>query len=74
MEWEQIVGGNVKRLRKERGMTQEQLALEADVTLRYIGMIERAETSASVGMLGRLAKALQVNPSEFFQAFGSPDH
>ena len=55
MEWEQIVAGNVRRLRKERGLTQEQLALEAGIAMRYVGMIERAETSATVGMLGRVA-------------------
>lgn len=45
-EWEQVVARNVRRLRKERGLTQEQLALEAEVALRYVGMIEGAETSA----------------------------
>lgn len=61
-EWEKIVGANVRRLRKERGLTQEQLAFETDIALRYIGMIERAETSATVGMLGKLAAVLGVEP------------
>lgn len=62
-EWEKIVGANVRRLRQERGLTQEQLAFEAGTAMRYIGMVERAETSATVGMLGKLAKALEVKPS-----------
>ena len=64
MTWEQIVGANVRRLRHARGLSQEQLALQADVALRYVGMIERAETSATVGMLGKLAGVLAVHPRE----------
>jgi transcriptional regulator with XRE-family HTH domain len=66
MDWDQIVAANVRRIRKKRCLTQEQLALEAQVAMRYIGMIERAETSATVGVLGKLAKALGVGPGEFF--------
>ncbi len=62
-EWEKVVAENVRRIRRERGLTQEQLALEAEVALRYIGMIERAETSATVGLLGKVAKVLGVPPS-----------
>ena len=61
-EWEKIVGANVRRLRKERGLTQEQLAFEAGIAMRYVGMIERAETSATVGMLGKLAGVFGVQP------------
>ena len=68
MAWETIVAANVRRLRKERGLTQEQLAHEAGIAMRYIGMIERAETSATVGMLGKLAEALGVGPAQFFRA------
>jgi transcriptional regulator with XRE-family HTH domain len=68
MAWDDIVGANVRRLRKERGLTQEQLAHEAGIAMRYVGMIERAETSATVGMLGKLAVVLGVLPSEFFVA------
>ena len=66
MAWEQIVATNVRRLRLERGLTQEQLGLEAGIAMRYVGMIERAETSATVGMLGKLAEALEVHPSMLF--------
>jgi transcriptional regulator with XRE-family HTH domain len=70
MTWEQIVAANVRRIRKERGLTQEQLALQAEIAMRYIGMIERAETSATVGMLGKLAEALGVGPEAFFNKAG----
>lgn len=66
MEWEQVVGANVRRFRKERGLTQEQLALSADIDLRYLGGIERGEQNPTVGVLGRLATVLDIHPGEFF--------
>ena len=63
MDWEKVVGANVRRLRKERRMTQERLALEAGVDLRYLGGVERGEHSPTVGLLGRLAVVLGVHPS-----------
>lgn len=63
-EWERIVAGNVRRLRKERGLTQEALAHEAGIAMRHIGAIERAQTSATVAMLGKLAEVLGVHPTD----------
>lgn len=65
-ELEQIVGANVRRLRKARGLTQEQLGFEAQIAMRHVGAIERGQASATVGMLGRLAKALGVEPGTLF--------
>jgi transcriptional regulator with XRE-family HTH domain len=66
MEWERIVGANVRRFRKEAGLSQERLALSAGIDLRYLGGIERGEHNPSVAVLGRLAEALEVHPSAFF--------
>lgn len=60
--WEKIVGGNVRRLRLERGLTQEQLGFETGLTMRHIGAIERGQTSATVGVLGKLAAVLGIEP------------
>lgn len=70
MQWEQVVATNLRRLRKERGLTQERLALDAEVAVRHIRDIERAETSATIGMLGKLAVVLGVHPSEFLVDVG----
>lgn len=67
VDWDQVVARNVRRLRQERGMTQEQLALEADVAVRSIGHIERQEFSATVPMLGKIARALGVHPRVFWE-------
>lgn len=72
MDWEKTVGQNVRRLRKNCGMTQERLALEAAIDLRYFGGIERGEQNPTVAVLGRLASVLGVHPAEFF-VIGLPE-
>lgn len=66
MEWEQIVGANIRRLRKERGLSQEALAGEAGLAMRHLGRIERGEGNPTVAILGRLAEVLGVLPTDFY--------
>lgn len=67
MEWEKIVGANVRRLRKERGLSQEALAGEAGLAMRHLGRIERGEGNPTVAVLGKLAEVLGVHPTEFYK-------
>lgn len=67
MDWEKIVGANIRRYRKERGLTQEQLAHSANLDLRYLGGIERGEHNPTVAVLGCLSDALKIHPSELFK-------
>ena len=62
MTLRRILARNLKRLRKERGLTQEELADLAGLNRNYVGMIERQENAASVDTLEALAKSLQVDP------------
>jgi transcriptional regulator with XRE-family HTH domain len=66
MDWRRVVGANVRRLRKERGLTQESLALDATIDLTYLGGIERGRRNPSVEVLGRLANALGAHPRDLF--------
>jgi len=59
-----ILAVNLRRLRHERGWTQEELADRVGISSRYLGQIERAQTSASVTVLGRLADGLEVPPED----------
>jgi transcriptional regulator with XRE-family HTH domain len=61
MSLRRIVARNLKRLRKERGLSQEELADLAGLNRNYIGMIERQENAATVDTLETLAEALQVD-------------
>lgn len=62
MELKDLLATNVRLLRQESGMTQEDLADRTGLSSRYVGSIERARVSASVTVLGSLAKALGVDP------------
>lgn len=59
-DWRAILGRNVNRLRQQRGMTQEELAFEAEIDLTYMGGIERGKRNPSLLVMGRIAKALSV--------------
>jgi transcriptional regulator with XRE-family HTH domain len=62
MGLKQTVARNVRRLRLERGYTQEELSELAGINRNYTGMIERGERSPTVDMLDKLAKALKIDP------------
>ncbi|KJV38663.1 helix-turn-helix domain-containing protein [Brevundimonas sp. KM4] len=66
MEWEKIVGANIKRLRKERGLSQEALAGEAGLAMRHIGRIERGEGNPTVSMMDKIATVLGVHPAALY--------
>ncbi|MDP3632508.1 helix-turn-helix domain-containing protein [Phenylobacterium sp.] len=66
MDWRAIVGRKVRRLRLARGLTQEQLAFEAQLDLTYVGGIERGRRNPSLLVLVRLAGSLGVAPVELF--------
>ena len=66
MELRRTVARNLKRLRREKGMSQEELADRADINRNYVGMIERSENAATVDMLEKLAEAFDAEPIEFF--------
>lgn len=67
MDWNKIVGANVRRLRVERKLTQEQIAYDAEVDVTYLRGIEAGRRNPSVSILGRLATALTVHPGELLQ-------
>jgi transcriptional regulator with XRE-family HTH domain len=54
-------GNRVRELRKERGLSQEQLSFKADLHRTYIGMIERAEKNITLINIEKIATALNVS-------------
>ncbi|HWD93687.1 MAG TPA: helix-turn-helix transcriptional regulator [Verrucomicrobiae bacterium] len=60
----QILGEAIRVERLKAGLTQEELAEKADLSLNYIGNIERAEYQITVETLAKIAKALKTNVSE----------
>lgn len=54
---------NLRRVRHDKQMTQEELAHRASLSVRYIGKIEQGHVSASVTVLGQISQALGVEPA-----------
>lgn len=57
------LGQNVRELRADRGISQEGLALEANLDRTYMGGVERGERNISTLNLCKVAKALGVPPA-----------
>lgn len=58
-------GAVIVRLRLERGITQERLAINSDITVATLSRIERgAVADPKVGTLRKIAKALDVSMAE----------
>lgn len=58
MKSREALARNLRRLRQERGMSQEDLADKAGLDRTYISSLERCRYGATVDVLGKLAKAL----------------
>jgi transcriptional regulator with XRE-family HTH domain len=71
MRWEEVVGLNVRRLRRANSLTQEALAHASEIDTRYVGGIERGEENPTVAVLGRIAAVLGVHPADLL-AEGRP--
>ncbi|MEH6739459.1 MAG: helix-turn-helix transcriptional regulator [Sulfitobacter sp.] len=57
---------NIQDLRRARDLSQEELALRSDVSRGHMGKVENAKFAASLDLLERIAKALDVDPSALF--------
>lgn len=66
MRWEDVIGQNVRRLRRAKGLSQEALAHEAGMSMRYLAGLERGEENPSLNFLVKLADALGVSPRDLF--------
>lgn len=62
----ELFGQNVRKLRVERGLSQEQLADKAGLHRTYIGMIERAEKNITLCNIEKIAIALSVSIDSLF--------
>jgi transcriptional regulator with XRE-family HTH domain len=67
MDLKEVMAVNLRRIRHDKNMTQEDLAHRAGLSARYIGAIERADKSASVTVLGRIASALGVDATALIE-------
>ena len=73
MSLREILARNLRRLRAERGLSQEELAHRAGVNRNYVGMIEREENAATVDMMEQLAAALDVDATDLIDPDAASD-
>jgi transcriptional regulator with XRE-family HTH domain len=67
MYLERLVIDNIKRIRKEKGVSQEKLAEACNTATSYIGLMEIYKNVPKLSTIERIAIALDVDPLEFFK-------
>lgn len=63
------IGRTIRELRKSRGLTLKQLARRTELSVSLLSQLERAESSASVSSLYKVATALDVKITELFGSY-----
>lgn len=67
MDIRRRVGINVRRIRRERGLSQEALAFESGLHRTYISGVERGVRNPTVLVLAEIAGALKVPPHRLLE-------
>lgn len=62
-----LLGERIKTLRKERNLSQEDLAIQANINRSFMGEIERGQASATVDSLEKIATALEMTIEDLFK-------
>ncbi len=68
MDMRQLVGRNFARLRKARGLTQEDIEARSGVSQQYLSSLERGRRNPTVITLYELARVLEVTVADLVQA------
>jgi transcriptional regulator with XRE-family HTH domain len=67
MDLRDVFAANLRRLRHKKGLSQDDLAYEAEVSRSYLSQLEKGAFYASLKIIGRLAEALGVEPAELLK-------
>ena len=67
MDLERIVIDNIKRIRKEKHITQEQLAESCSTATSYIGLMETYKNVPKLSTIEKISNALDVEPEILFK-------
>jgi len=68
-----IFAANLRENRRKKGLTQEKLAEMADISLRYLAMLELGKSFPSGEMLEKLSKALDIQTYQLFNPTSTPE-
>jgi len=64
---QQQFGDKLKKLRNQKGLSQEELAFKCGLHRTYISDIERGSRNVSLKNIEKVAKALKININELFK-------
>jgi transcriptional regulator with XRE-family HTH domain len=67
MDLRETFATNLRRLRNERGLSQDDLAYESGVSRSYLSQLEKGAFYASLKVIGRLAETLKAEPAELLK-------
>jgi transcriptional regulator with XRE-family HTH domain len=67
MDLREVFAANLRRLRNAKGVSQDELAYEANVSRSYLSQLEKGTFYASLNVVGRLSVALDVEPAELLK-------
>jgi len=68
MDLREIFAFNLRRLRNAKGMSQDDLAYEAEVSRSYLSQLEKGAFHVSLKIIGKLAEGLGADPTEFLKS------
>lgn len=68
MDLREVFAGNLRRLRHAKGMSQDDLAYEAQISRSYLSQLEKGAFYASLKIIGKLAEALDIEPAELLKS------
>lgn len=69
-----LVGSNIRRLRLERDMSQEDLAFEAEINRAYLSTVENGKRNISIDNIIAVANALLTDPRELLRPLDEDKH
>jgi transcriptional regulator with XRE-family HTH domain len=67
MDYRHVFARNLRRIRHEKGFSQETLAYEADVNRTYMSKLEKGDSFVGLEVMVKLAKVLEVEPADFLK-------
>lgn len=67
MDLREVFASNLRRLRHLKGLSQDDLAYEAEISRSYLSQLEKGQFYASLKIIGKLADVLEVEPMEFLR-------
>lgn len=67
MDLRDTFAANLRRLRNEKNLSQDDLAYAAEVSRSYLSQIEKGKYHVSLKTIGKLAEALNVEPVELLK-------